>query len=99
SDGGLPSSINPLMLKQRPDLTPVCLLCPVISKQKTANKLLIFVSRFCCLGGGISAPGRWFVAENGDFSDFSANFSGLSLKMTISANFQRQGIGGSSPWV
>jgi hypothetical protein len=43
---------------------------------------------FCCLGGGISAPGRWFVAGNDDFSDFSANFSGLSLKMTISANFQ-----------
>jgi len=36
------------MLKQKPDLTPVCLLCPVISKQKTANKLLILVSRFFC---------------------------------------------------
>ena len=35
------------MLKQRPDLTPVCLLCLVVSKQKPANRLLIFVSRFC----------------------------------------------------
>ena len=34
------------MLKQRPDLTPVCLLCLVVSKQKPANRLLIFVSRF-----------------------------------------------------
>ena len=35
-----------LMLKQKPDLTPVYLLCPFISIQKPANKLLIFVSRF-----------------------------------------------------
>jgi hypothetical protein len=45
------------MLKQKPDLTPVCLLCPVISKQKTANKLLIFVSRF------LWGSGAWRVEK------------------------------------
>ncbi|MBQ6303579.1 MAG: hypothetical protein IJK83_06085, partial [Clostridiales bacterium] len=64
-DGGLPSSINPLMLKQRPDLTPVCLLCLVVSKQKPANRLLIFVSRF--LFAIKTRLGLYFLISGGSF--------------------------------